>query len=298
MKNAKASPEVESFIISWTFFEQIHSRSYTHILRNIYSDPSEIFDTILDVPEIAACAKDINKYYDDLFNFPIESIYQVGFAKGNNGLAKQINSSEANTKQTAIFEYPKDNLYEYKKRLWLCLNAVNALEGIRFYASFACSWAFAEVGKMEGNAKIIKLIARDENIHLAFTQQLLKILPKEDKDFVQIQKDCEGQVRQIFSDVLKQEQDWFKYVFRDGSIIGLNETLGCTYLEWLTAKRMAAIGLKMETEITNNPLPWTQKWIAGSDVQVAPQETQITQYIQGGLKKDLEAGLSGLSLGD
>ena len=254
-------PELETWIQTWAFSETIHSRSYTHIIRNIYSDPSKIFDEMLDIPEIVECAGDISKYYDNLIKI--------------------------NQQQILGFAFDKGQKYEHKKALWLCLNAVNALEGVRFYVSFACSWAFAEVKKMEGNAKIIKLIARDENIHLAATQQLLKILPKEDPDFAKIKEETYDETVDIFESVLEQEKDWASYLFKDGSMIGLNEKLLCDYVDWIGHKRMAAIGLNGKS-MGSNPLPWTQKWISGSELQVAPQETEITSYIIGGINKDVD----------
>jgi len=245
-------PELETWIQTWTFSETVHSRSYTHIIRNVYSDPSRVFDEMLDIQEIADCAHDISKYYDDLIAF------------------------------NSVMRYN----YDHKKALWLCLNAVNALEGVRFYVSFACSWAFAEVKKMEGNAKIIKLIARDENVHLASTQQLLKILPKEDPDFAKIAEETKDECITMFNDVVEQEKAWAKYLFKDGSMIGLNEQLLCDYVDHIAAKRMGAVGLNGKPG--SNPLPWTQKWISGSDVQVAPQETEITSYVIGGVKKDVD----------
>jgi ribonucleoside-diphosphate reductase beta chain len=253
-------PELETWIQAWAFFETIHSKSYTHIIRNVYSDPSKVFDEMLDVQEIVDCAKSISKYYDALIT-------------ANN--------------QLALFKPDKKHMYDHKKALWLCLNAVNALEGVRFYVSFACSWNFAELKKMEGNAKIIKFIARDENIHLASTQQLLKILPKEDEDFAQIADETREECAQLFVEVVEQEKAWAQYLFKDGSMIGLNEKLLCDYVEWIAHKRMTAIGLPSPYNGGSNPLPWTQKWIAGSDVQVAPQETEITSYIVGGVKSDV-----------
>ena len=238
-------PELENWILTWTFSETIHSRSYTHIIRNIYPDPSKVFDEMLDIKEIVDCAKSISKYYDNVISKPT------------------------------------------KKNLWLALNAVNALEGIRFYVSFACSWAFAELKKMEGNAKIIKLIARDENIHMASTQQMIKLLKKEDPDYAKIAEETEEQVKQIFAEVIQQEKDWAKYLFKEGTMIGLNEELLNEYVDWLGNKRMYAIGLSSERG-GSDPLPWTQKWISGSEVQVAPQETEITSYIIGGIKKDID----------
>jgi ribonucleoside-diphosphate reductase beta chain len=219
---------------------------------------------MLDIQEIADCAADISEYYDALIEMNnLNSIdpYWVG-------------------DRQAV------DPYQHKKALWLCLNAVNALEGVRFYVSFACSWAFAEVKKMEGNAKIIKLIARDENVHLASTQQLLKILPKEDEDFARIQEETRDECISMFHRVVEQEKSWAHYLFQNGSMIGLNEELLCNYVDHIAAKRMGAIGLNGKPGA--NPLPWTQKWISGSDVQVAPQETEITSYVIGGVKKDVD----------
>lgn len=245
-------PELETWITTWAFSETIHSRSYTYIIRNVYSNPSKVFDEILDIKEIVDCATDISKYYDTLINW--------GPLRGN---------------------------YENKKALWLALMSVNVLEGIRFYVSFACSWAFAEVKKMEGNAKIIKFIARDENLHLAFTQQMLKALPKEDPDFAKIQEETREDCKKLFVDAVEQEKEWANYLFRDGSMIGLNEYLLSDYIEWIANKRMIAAGVASPYKGGSNPLPWTEKWISGSDVQVAPQETEVQSYVIGGVKKDV-----------
>ncbi len=259
-------PELETWIETWSFFETIHSRSYTHIIRNIYPQPGEVFDNIMNVKEISDCADDIGKYYDDLM---------------------AITDSDK-----------KYGSYEHKKSLWLALNAVNALEGVRFYVSFACSWAFAELKKMEGNAKIIKFIARDENTHLASTQTILKLLPNDDKDFAKLKTECQDEVERIFVDVIEQEKAWADYLFKDGSMIGLNAELLKQYVEWIGTKRMRAVNLESPyTTGKMNPLPWTQKWISGGEVQVAPQETEISSYVVGGVKKDVdEKTFKGLSL--
>lgn len=291
-------PELETWIQTWTFYETIHSRSYTHIIRNVYSDPSRVFDEMLEVQEIVECADSISKYYDDLIYYPVECF-------GNTISLKTINAVNSYAKINkpehfhGLVDYPKypELMYEYKKALWMCLNAVNALEGVRFYVSFACSWNFAELKKMEGNAKIIKLIARDENVHLASTQQLLKILPKEDADFARIQEETKDLCVHLFSEVVEQEKAWARYLFKDGSMIGLNEKLLCDYVEWIADKRMKAIGLNTLYKVGSNPLPWTQKWIAGSDVQVAPQETEISSYLTGAVKQDVtEDTFKGFSL--
>ena len=255
-------PELETWINTWTFFETIHSRSYTHIIRNIYPNPSKVFDDMMDIKEIVDCAHDISKYYDELI--------LLNNHHENNGYMS------------------KNGNYLHKKSLYMALMSVNILEGIRFYVSFACSWAFAEVKKMEGNAKIIKFIARDENIHLAGTQTLLKILPKDDPEYAEIVKVCEAECVKLFEDAVEQEKAWAEYLFKDGSMIGLNKQLLCDYVEWIANKRMTAIGLPSKYKGGGNPLPWTQKWISGADVQVAPQETEITSYIVGGVKQDVD----------
>ena len=272
-------PELETWIETWAFNETIHSRSYTHIIRNVYSDPSTVFDGLRDIKEIVDCAKDISHYYDDL----IESVQYYNLL----GVGKH----KVNGKEVVV------DRYELKRKLWLCLNSVNALEGIRFYVSFACSWAFAELKKMEGNAKIIKLIARDENVHLGSTQTLLKILPQDDKDFVKIREETKEECEKMFLNAAKQERDWAEYLFKDGSMIGLNTELLCQYIDWLTCKRMTAVGLSCGIKTGSNPLPWTQKWIAGAEVQVAPQETEISSYVIGGTKQDVDSDtFSGFTL--
>ena len=246
-------PEVETWIETWSFFETIHSRSYTHIIRNIYANPSIIFDEMLNIQEIMKCGSDISKYYDELM--------------------------DANAGPT--------NKMDHKRAIWMALLSANALEGIRFYVSFACSWAFAELKKMEGNAKIIKFIARDENTHLAGTTVMIKKLLAEDPDYVKIAKEMEKQSTQLYVDVIEQEKEWAEFLFKDGSMIGLNSKLLSDYVEWIGCKRMRVLSLPCPyTTPQANPLPWTQKWIGGSNVQVAPQETEISSYVTGGVKQD------------
>lgn len=264
-------PELENFIETWAFFEgAIHSRSYTHIIRNVYANPSEVFDTMLDIPEITDCAADIAKYYDDL---DIAGTYYKMLGAGTH----TING------ETIVVD-----TYELKKKLWLCLNSINILEGIRFYVSFACSWAFAENNLMEGNAKIIRFICRDENLHLAATQLILRLLKKEDPDFQKIADECHDEVQKMFMDAIRQEEEWADYLFKDGSIIGLNAQILKDYIRWIGSKRMTAVGVKCPFSVSkNNPLPWTVEWISNADVQVAPQETEISSYIIGGITNDI-----------
>ena len=262
-------PELETWIETWAFSETIHSKSYTHIIRNVYPDPSKVFDEMTSIEEIVDCADSITQCYNDLYEY--NDLMRKGAAKYS--------------------------LYEHKKKLWKCLMSVNILEGVRFYVSFACSWAFAEVKKMEGNAKIIKLIARDENVHLASTQHMLKLLPKEDEDFAKIAEETREESKQMFIEAVEQEKAWAEYLFKDGSIIGLNAELLKQYVEYIAAKRMTNIGLEKVYTAGTHPLPWTQKWIGGSDVQVAPQETEISSYVIGGTKQDVtEDTFKGMTL--
>jgi ribonucleoside-diphosphate reductase beta chain len=278
-------PELETWIETWAFSETIHSRSYTHIIRNIYSDPSKVFDEMLEIKDIVDCADSITEHYDRLielvnwYNLFGEGSFVVSKSETDKAICKTINKRDI------------------KKQLWLTLMSVNILEGVRFYVSFACSWAFAEVKKMEGNAKIIKLIARDENVHLASTQQMLKFLPKEDPEFAEIRDETAEECKQMFVDAVEQEKRWADYLFKDGSIIGLNAELLKQYVEHIAAKRMASAGIEKVYTQSSNPLPWTQKWIGGGEVQVAPQETEISSYVIGGTKQDVsDDTFKGLSL--
>jgi ribonucleoside-diphosphate reductase beta chain len=293
-------PELENWIITWTFSETIHSKSYTHIIRNIYSNPSKIFDEMNDIKEIVECANSITECYDELIEK--SQVYNL-FGEGEHEINtfRDTGGFKAETSTRVQVGMPKTitvNLYELKKLLYKTLMSVNILEGVRFYVSFACSWAFAELKKMEGNAKIIKFIARDENVHLGSTQQLLKILPKDDPDYAKIAQEVEDECIQMFVDAVDQEKAWADYLFSDGSMIGLNKQLLEDYIEWIANKRMIAVGLKSPYSVpAANPLPWTQKWISGGEVQVAPQETEISSYIIGGTKQDVDKDtFSGFSL--
>jgi len=262
-------PEIEAWIEAWGANETIHSRSYTHIIRNIYPNPSEIFNQITSIPEILDCAADVSKYYDELHKWNI--LYAA--------------------EQTGIIACESNyNSYNHKKALWLCLNSINILEGIRFYVSFACSWNFAEQKKLEGNAKIIKLICRDENLHLGSTQYMLRTLPKDDTIYEKIKEETRDEVRQMFMDAIRQEKEWAKYLFKDGSMIGLNEEILCQYIEHIGVKRMRTIGLDIDFDYpTTDPLPWTKNWISGKEVQVAPQESEISSYLVSDINQDVDA---------
>lgn len=266
-------PELEGLTEIWSFFEVIHSRSYTHIVRNIVNEPQVIFDSIIQNEEILKRAKDIAFYYDDLIE-----CYQWYNLLGEG--KHQVNGKIVDV-----------NIQELKKKLILCLISVNALEGIRFYVSFACSFNFAERKLMEGNAKIIKLISRDEAIHLNTTQTILNIFRnfKDDADMSRWLYELEPEIIGIYQTVADQEKEWAKYLFKDGSMVGLNESILCDYVEYLTDIRMQAIGLTGIYGRKNNPLPWMNNWLSSDNFAVAPQETEITSYLVGQIDVSLEA---------
>jgi ribonucleoside-diphosphate reductase beta chain len=263
-------PELETWVQTWSFSETIHSRSYTHIIRNITHSPSLVFDDIVENKNISLRAKDIAKYYDELINL---TYYWNLFGEG-----KHI----FNNKQKII------KLEDLKKKLYLCLISVNALEAIRFYVSFACSFAFAERKIMEGNAKIIKLIARDESLHLTGTQHILNIFyDKKNEKMYKISKKYNKEAHKIFLIVAEQEKNWAKYLFKNGSMLGLNQEIICQYIEYITNIRMKSIGFKPFFKINYNPIPWINSWLISDNVQVAPQETETTSYLVGQVNSNI-----------
>jgi len=267
-------PELEAAMTVWEFMEMIHSRSYTYIIKNIYPDPSEIFDTITEDPNILRRAESVTSAYNEF----IRSAQQ--WASGNQW--------EHNLEGVPA---AKDTLFELKRKLYRAVANVNILEGIRFYVSFACSFAFGELKLMEGSAKIISLIARDENQHLVLTQNIMnKWREGDDPDMTIIAKQEEENVYQMFRDCVEEEKTWAEYLFKDGSMIGLNDKLLGQYVEWIANRRLKAIGLKPLYDIpaNNNPLPWTQHWISSKGLQVAPQETEVESYVVGGIKQDVK----------
>ena len=258
-------PELETWIETWSFSETVHSRSYTHIIRNIVVDPSIVFDDIVVNEHILARAEKIAFYYDDLIEY--SQIYQIhGFG------THTINGKE--------YEI---TLRELKRKLYMCLMCVNILEAIRFYVSFACSFAFAERKLMEGNAKIIKFIARDEALHLVSTQHMINILAsgQEGEEWKNIAEECQLDAFNLFYEAVEQEKQWAEYLFKDGSMIGLNKDILCQYVEYITNQRLVAVGLPKMFEIDQNPIPWINNWLNSDNIQVAPQETEISSYLTG-----------------
>jgi len=267
-------PELESAMTIWETMEMIHSRSYTYIIKNVYSDPSEVFDTILDDKNILERAKSVTEAYDDFIQ-----------------AAQDYSSSNQWQHQLEGVPAAKETLYELKRKLYRAVINVNILEGIRFYVSFACSFAFGELKLMEGSAKIISLIARDESQHLVLTQNIIKNwLNGDDADILRIAKEEEAWTIEQFKKTVDEEKRWAEYLFKDGSIIGLNDKLLNSYVEYIANRRMRAIGLKpvFDTPMSNNPLPWTQHWLSSKGLQVAPQETEVESYVIGGIKQDVK----------
>ena len=256
-----SNPELEGCIVTWDFMETIHSRSYTYIIKNLYSNPNEVFDTIIKDEKIEKRSQSVTKTYDDL----IEMGYRWHLDKD------------------------KIDLYELKKKMYLAMCTVNILEGLRFYVSFACSFAFGELKLLEGSAKIISFIARDESQHLAMSQTIINNWKKgDDKDMVKIGKECEKEIYKMYDEALAEEKRWATYLFSKGSMIGLSEKLLHQFVEYMANRRMKGIGLEPRYEQKTNPLPWVDHWLNSRSLQNAPQETEIESYVIGGVKQDVK----------
>jgi len=267
-------PELEACMEVWSFMEMIHSRSYTYVIKNVYADPSDVFDKILNDDRILERAASVTESYDSFINYAQEY--------GQSNAWKPDMRDHPNSEWT---------IKDLKRHLYRAVANVNILEGIRFYVSFACSFAFGELKLMEGSAKIISLIARDENQHLALTQNIINNWRKgDDPDMVEIVKEEEQWTYEMFDRCVNEEKMWAEYLFKDGSMIGLNDKLLHQYVEWIANKRMKSIGLKPQYDIParNNPLPWTEHWISSKGLQVAPQETEVESYVVGGIKQDVK----------
>lgn len=264
-------PELETWFETWAFSETIHSRSYTHIIRNIVTEPSKVFDTIVTNPEIVERAEAVTRLYDELIE--LVNVYTI----------------HGEGKHTIDGNIVDATLYNIKTKLYLTLVSVNVLEAIRFYVSFACSFAFAERAVMEGNAKIIRLIARDEALHLTGTQHMINIMASgaDDPDFKQIAIEQKEEVVKLFRDAAEQEKSWAEYLFSHGSMIGLNARILGDYVEYITNVRMKALGLEEIFENRANPLPWMNSWLVSDNVQVAPQESEISSYLVGQIDNEV-----------
>ena len=276
-------PELEACMTVWEFMEMIHSRSYTYIIKNVYSNPGDVFDTILDDENVMSRASSVTESYDSFIDH-----------------AHQYDGSTMWDLAREGHQGGQWERRELKRKLYRAIANVNILEGIRFYVSFACSFAFGENKLMEGSAKILSLIARDESQHLVITQNILRKWSEgDDPEMKLIAQEEQSYVTEMFKRTVEEEKAWANYLFRDGSLIGLNDRLLYNYVEWIANRRMKAVGIKPIYDIPakNNPLPWTEHWLNSKGQQNAPQETEIESYVVGGIKQDVTAGtFAGFSL--
>lgn len=252
-----SDPALEALIVWWSAMEVIHSQSYTHIIRTVYPNPSAVFDSMRDVKELVDCGVDVSKYYDDL--------------------------------SAAIKHYPWGHI-EIKRALYRSLLATNALEQVRFHVSFACTFAFGQQDLMTGSSKIIGAIRQDEALHSAITQNLLKLLPLDDVDYVQIAEEEAENSKKILMEVYHQELKWVEYLFLKGPIFGLTEEELKQYLTWLVAGVMNRMGINHDlTPPKTKPLPWLRRWEDGKADQVAPQESELISYQVGNIDMDMDS---------
>ena len=240
----------------------------------MYPDPTEVLDTIITDDKILERAESVTRAYDEF----LQTAHEWG----------QSNNWRQDWKGSPSTDWSEKDL---KRKLYLAVVNVYILEAIRFYVSFACSFAFGELKMMEGNAKIIGLIARDESQHMTVTQNIIKNWLKGDDPIIeQIAKEEEENVIQMFKDCVDEEEKWAEYLFKDGSMIGLNDKLLQQYVQWIANRRMKSIGLKpfYDVPLSNNPLPWTEHWLNSKGMQVAPQETEVESYVIGSIKQDVD----------
>ena len=247
-------PEVEALMYNWGFFEtNIHSKSYSHIIRNIYNVPKDVFNTIHDTKEIVEMASSVGLYYDALHK--INCRKEVG-----------ENISED----------------EHIKSIWLALNASYALEAFRFMVSFATSLAMVENKIFIGNGNIISLILQDELLHKGWTAYLINQVVKEDNRFAQAAKDCESEVIQIYKDVIREEKEWADYLFKLGPVIGLNANILKDFVDFTATDALKQVGIKYWNPAPRStPIPWFNKHTDTSKKQTALQESESTNYVIG-----------------
>lgn len=260
---------LDTWIQTWTFFETIHSRSYTHIIRNLYNNPTEVFDSVVLDDQIMARAASICKYYDEL-----EVQWTLYSADKIRGIATD------------------NQLYELKKAFYLCLHTINALEAIRFFVSFINTFNFFETQKvMEGNSKIMTFIARDENLHHQGTRYMIKRLQsgEEGHEWIKIAEECRDEATDIFLATNSQEKEWCTYVYKDGAPQGLSVGLVSDYIDYATVPRMNELGLDSSSIVApkRNPFPWLTKFLKSNTVQAAPQEVEIGSYLVSQIDNDI-----------
>jgi len=247
-------PELESLVYNWTFFEtNIHSRSYSHIIRNIYNVPKEVFNTIHETSEIVDMASSVGKYYDDLHHL---------------NCAKELGQ-----------EVPEST---HIRAIWMALHASYALEAFRFMVSFATSLAMVENKIFIGNGNIISLILQDELLHKGWTAFLINQVVKEDPRFAQAKQECEEEVYKLYMDVIREEKDWATYLFKLGPVIGLNANILRDFVDYTAVGALKEIGIKYQaTAPKSTPIPWFNKHVNTSSKQTALQESESTNYVIG-----------------
>lgn len=279
-----SDPSLDTWVATWTFSETIHSRSYTHIMRNLYTDPSKVFDEIVLDEAIMKRAESIGRYYDDVLiktrewenaKEEYEGILSEGFRK------EELGKVVACTKRALM------------KSLYLCLHVINALEAIRFYVSFACTFNFHKnMEIMEGNAKIMKFIARDEQLHLKGTQYIIRQLQlgTDGDEWVKIAQECEQEAVDIFMEVNRQEKDWAVHLFKDGDVPGLNTNSMWSFIDYLTVSRMKQCGLPcpITDAPVKHPYPWIREYLNSDNVQSAPQEVELSSYLVAQIDNDVD----------
>jgi ribonucleoside-diphosphate reductase beta chain len=247
-------PELEALIYNWTFFEtNIHSKSYSHIIRNIYNVPKEVFNTIHDTQEIIDMASSVGKYYEDL--------HRINCAKALGQPVEEI---------------------EHVRAIWMALHASYALEAFRFMVSFATSLAMVENKIFIGNGNIISLILQDELLHKGWTAYLINQVVKEDSRFAQVKSECEAEVYQLYLDVIREEKEWADYLFKMGPVIGLNATVLKDFVDYTAVSALKEIGIRYNSPAPKTtPIPWFNKHVDTSKKQTALQENESTNYVIG-----------------
>jgi len=255
-------PELESLVYNWTFFEtNIHSRSYSHIIRNIYNVPKDVFNTIHDTQEIVDMASSVGNYYDELHR--INCRKELGF--------------DAVTDDSHI------------RAIWLALNASYALEAFRFMVSFATSLAMVENKIFIGNGNIIQLILQDEMLHKEWTGWLINQVVKEDPRFARAKTECEAEVYQMYLDVIREEKAWADYLFQKGPVIGLNANILKDFVDFTAFNALKEIGIKYtEEHPRSTPIPWFTKHVDTSKKQTALQENESTNYVIGVMSDSID----------
>ncbi|EOT8680779.1 TPA: class Ia ribonucleoside-diphosphate reductase subunit beta [Escherichia coli] len=260
-------PELETWVETWSFSETIHSRSYTHIIRGMVDDPSIVFDGIVTDEEIINRANSISAEYDRLYGMTCE----------------RQSLGEKEFERLYVNEYGWEP-YPLHRQLFRTLVSINALEAIRFYVSFACTFAFGERKLLEGNTKIMRFIARDEALHCEGTERMIRFMRtgREGLLWKEIAADEENVIYDTMKSVAEQEMNWADYLFKDGSMIGLNADILKTYVKYRTNLAMNRLGLKaLFPEVTTDPLVWMNKWLLTDTLQIAPQEAEQSTYLVG-----------------